>query len=150
MRTVRAISALVVAMGTLVLVWMMSAALVRAAEGSAWEAPGRAARKPNPVAMSPTSIAVGKTVYTKECQACHGTGGKGDGPAGAFLTPKPSDLTNAKVWEQSDGALFWKITEGRKPMPSYEKTLTDEQRWSVINYMRSTFAPKSSAPAPQK
>lgn len=106
-----------------------------------WEAPARAARKKNPVAADDTSISAGKVMYTQECRACHGDLGKGDGPSAKDLGKTPGDLSSPKMWEQTDGALFWKITNGRKPMPSYEQRFSDEQRWSIINYTR-TLAPK--------
>ena len=87
--------------------------------------------------MDETSIAAGKKVYENECLSCHGKKGKGDGPHSATLEKTPGDLTSAKVQDQTDGELFWKITEGRKPMPTLKKTLTDEQRWQVINYVRT-------------
>lgn len=108
-----------------------------------WVAPSRAARKKNPIEANDASIAQGKVVYVKECASCHGDKGKGDGPAVKDLEKKPGDLTSAKAQKQSDGALFWKITEGNKPMASYEKTLSEEDRWHVINYLR-TLATKPS------
>lgn len=106
-----------------------------------WKAPARAARKKNPIPADEQSVAAGKIVYAKECLSCHGTTGKGDGPASKALEKNPGDLSKASMWEQTDGALFWKLTEGRKPMPSFEKNLSEEQRWQVINYTR-TLAPK--------
>jgi mono/diheme cytochrome c family protein len=41
--------------------------------------------------------------------------------------------------------LFWKLTEGRKPMPSFAENYSDEDRWNVINYLRKITAP----PAPK-
>ncbi len=108
-----------------------------------WKAPARAAKKQNPIPADANSIAVGKTVYTKECFSCHGTTGKGDGPAAKDLEKSPGNLSDPKLWDQTDGALFWKITTGRKPMASYENLLTEEQRWNVINYTR-TLAPRPS------
>lgn len=35
----------------------------------------------------------GRAVYQEFCVACHGVGGKGDGPAAAGLARKPADLT---------------------------------------------------------
>jgi mono/diheme cytochrome c family protein len=101
-----------------------------------WKAPPRAQKKPNPVPSDADSIAAGKKIYAGNCLACHGAGGKGDGPAAAALNPKPHDLSDPKIAAQSDGELFWKVTEGRKPMPAYEKLLSDTQRWQVINYLR--------------
>ncbi len=102
-----------------------------------WVAPARAAKKKNPIAAEAASLEKGKAVYIKECASCHGDTGKGDGSAVKDLEKKPNDLTLAKTLEQSDGALFWKITEGNKPMASYEKTLSEEDRWNVINYLRT-------------
>lgn len=106
-----------------------------------WKAPLRASKKKNPIDPDEKSILRGKEVYIKECLSCHGTSGKGDGPAAKDLQKKCGDLSNPKLWEQSDGALFWKITEGRTPMPSTEKLLKEEDRWNVVNYLR-TLAPK--------
>jgi len=114
-----------------------------AGSNNEWKAPERAARRKNPIPSDANSIAVGKVVYAKECFSCHGATGKGDGPAAAALEKSPGNLSDPKMWEQTDGALFWKITTGRKPMASYENLLTEEQRWHVINYTR-TLAPRPS------
>jgi len=114
-------------------------ALAQDAKGGTdeWLAPARAAKKKNPIAADAASLEKGKAVYVKECASCHGDTGKGDGSAVKDLEKKPNDLTLAKTLDQSDGALFWKITEGNKPMASYEKTLSEEDRWNVINYLRT-------------
>ena len=111
-----------------------------------WKAPTRAAKKKNPVPADEKSIAVGKEVYIHQCLSCHGPTGRGDGPASKDLNPKPHNLGAANVAEQSDGALFWKITEGKKPMPSFEKLISEDERWHVINYIR-TFGPPATQPA---
>ena len=111
---------------------------------SEWKAPTRAARKKNPIASDAASIASGKAVYVKQCLSCHGAAGKGDGPAAKDLEKPPGDLSNPKVWDETDGALFWKISEGKKPMPTFEKLATEEERWNVINYVR-TLAPQPPA-----
>lgn len=112
--------------------------------GETWQAPARAARKKNPVPADDKSIAAGKVMYQQECRACHGDLGKGDGPSAKDLEKKPGDLSSPKLAQQSDGALFWKITEGKKPMPSYAQRFTDEERWSIINFVR-TLAPKTES-----
>jgi len=55
------------------------------------------------------------------------------------LEKKPADLST-KVKAQTDGALFWKISEGRSPMVSW-KSLSETQRWELVNYIK-TFAGK--------
>jgi mono/diheme cytochrome c family protein len=117
---------------------------VAIAQDAEWKAPPRAAKKKNPVPANEKTIAAGKELYVKNCLACHGTEGKGDGPQAKDLEKKPGNLSDPKLWEQTDGALFWKVTEGRKPMTSFEKLLTEEERWTTINYVR-TLAPKPKA-----
>jgi mono/diheme cytochrome c family protein len=114
-----------------------------------WTAPRRAARKKNPVPADAQSIRVGERFYERECLPCHGADGRGQGPKAAELDTPPGNLTDPVLWEQSDGALFWKITKGRAPMPAFKTLLTDEQRWSVLNYVR-TFAPKKEPVTPPK
>lgn len=122
---------------------------LRAATEEPWKAPSRAARKQNPVASDDASIAAGKALYAANCLSCHGNQGTGNGPAAKDLEKSPGDLSKPALWEQTDGALFWKLTEGRTPMPTFEKTLSETERWQTINYIR-TLAPKpasSSQPA---
>ena len=102
-----------------------------------WMAPARAAAKKNPVAVNETSIALGKKIYERQCLACHGAKGQGDGPAAAHLEKRPGNLSSSKLWEQSDGALFWKVNEGHRPMPTFKHIMSDEERWPVINYIRT-------------
>lgn len=106
-----------------------------------WKAPGRASKRKNPVSADEKSLAAGKAIYVRDCLSCHGAAGKGDGPAAKDLPKKSGDLSDPKMWEQSDGALFWKISEGKAPMTGYEKMLGEEDRWHVVNYLR-TLAPK--------
>jgi mono/diheme cytochrome c family protein len=108
-----------------------------------WKAPVRASKKKNPFPSDEKSIAGGKLVYVGQCLSCHGASGKGDGPAAKDLPKKAGDLSNPKMDEQTDGALFWKITEGRTPMPTFEKLLKEEDRWIVVNYIR-TLVPREN------
>lgn len=101
-----------------------------------WTAPTAASKVANPFPSNEKSIATGKAIYTKICYDCHGKKGKGDGPKSGDLDKSPQNFTTEKFQSQPDGALFWKITEGRKPMPTFKKDLTDDQRWQVINYLR--------------
>ena len=82
-------------------------------------------------------ILKGEKIFGKTCWTCHGEEGKGDGAAAELLDPKPADLSSEMVQQQSDGALFWKITEGRGNMVGYEQMLSDEQRWQLVAFIRS-------------
>ena len=111
--------------------------------GSEWKAPARAAKKQNPVPLDANSVAQGKAVYIRECLSCHGNSGRGDGPQAKDLEKSPGNLTNAEMMNpHTDGDLFWKITEGNKPMPSYKKTLSDDERWQVVHYIRGLASKK--------
>lgn len=101
-----------------------------------WKAPARAAKRKNPISASEKSIAAGKAAYAQQCLSCHGAAGKGDGPAAKDLTTKVLDLASPHALIDTDGAVFWKITEGRTPMPAYEKLLGEDDRWNVVNYLR--------------
>jgi mono/diheme cytochrome c family protein len=125
---------------------LAAAAAVWAQADETWTAPARAARRENPVPANDQSLAAGKVLYEKNCQSCHGDTGKGNGPAARDLDKSPGDLSKPKLWDQTDGALFWKLTTGRKPMPTFETLTTETERWQIIDYIR-TLAPKpASAP----
>mgnify|MGYP003643987635 CR=1 FL=1 len=102
-----------------------------------WVAPASADKIVNPLKGDANAAASGKKLYKVLCLVCHGPKGKGDGMGGAGLTPKPTDLTSAKFQAQSDGAIFWKIAEGRAPMASYKSSIPEKKRWEIINYIRT-------------
>lgn len=87
--------------------------------------------------MIPNAAANGKKTYKVLCVVCHGAKGKGDGVGGSGLTPKPTNLITAEVQSQTDGAIFWKMEEGRPPMASYITVIPEKKRWELINYIRT-------------
>jgi mono/diheme cytochrome c family protein len=106
-------------------------------KGLPWPAPPAAISVKNPVKSDAVSIKDGKTLYIKNCQSCHGDAGKGDGTKAKNLDISCGDLSLAGIAKITDGELYWKMTEGRKPMPTFSKKLTNNERWSVINYLRT-------------
>ena len=102
-----------------------------------WVAPPIADNKRNPYQDNEEAMKDGKKLFNQLCAICHGAKGKGDGVAGMSLNPRPADLTKAVVQSQTDGAIFWKMTEGRAPMAEYKSSLSEEQRWQLVNYIRS-------------
>lgn len=95
-----------------------------------WRAPQAAAEKKNPLAERPELSAGGKKLFVRHCVECHGASGEG--------LKKAADLQLPSVQEQSDGTLFWKITNGNadRGMPSFSG-LPEAQRWQIVLYLRS-------------
>jgi mono/diheme cytochrome c family protein len=94
----------------------------------------------NPVAADARSIAAGKQVFDKQCASCHGDHGKGDGPMGEELNPRPADLSDAD-WKHgsTDGDIFTVVHDGVKNtgMRAFGHKMTAHQMWDVVNYVRS-------------
>ncbi len=100
----------------------------------------------NPVPVTEEGLAAARDLYLENCAQCHGEKGKGDGPQAAMYSVKPADFTNAQTMgEMTDGEIFYKMSEGRQPMPPFKKSLSEEKRWQLVRFLR-TFAPKSSDP----
>lgn len=106
------------------------------AQSSDWIAPKFVDTLNNPFNGDRASINEGKKLFNTICIVCHGMMGKGDGAAAAGLNKPTADLTSSKVQRQSDGVLFWKISEGNPPMLSFKSSLSEDQRWKIINYIR--------------
>ncbi len=101
-----------------------------------WKAPQSANELKNPFKNLKESAVDGKNLFNQYCVTCHGDEGQGNGPTGASLNPKPADLQSKQVQGQSDGAIFWKITNGRGMMMAWKFSLSDKQRWYLVNYIR--------------
>ena len=96
-----------------------------------WEAPADAAAKPNPEAKNPDAPAAGRKLFMRTCVGCHEEDGSGKDTGAA-------DLRSPEVQAQSDGALFWKISNGNAEagMPSFA-ALPETQRWDVVTFLRT-------------
>jgi mono/diheme cytochrome c family protein len=115
-----------------------------------WAIPPEAKAMKNPLAPSDANIATAKQVYSDQCANCHGDTGKGDGSDAMMYDPAPSDLTDAaKMGKVTDGEIYYQITQGRKPMPSFRKKLSEQQRWQLVQLVRF-FAEQSSPPLETK
>lgn len=121
---------------SLFLIALMS--FVSRSQNDPWPVPDKYKNMPNPVKSDEASIANGKALYSQHCKSCHGTKGKGDGPKAAQLDTESGDFTKADFQKQTDGAIFYKTSEGRKDMPSFKKKIADQNDiWAVVNYMRT-------------
>jgi mono/diheme cytochrome c family protein len=83
--------------------------------------------------------AKGKAIYERSCASCHGAGGKGDGPAGKLMNPKPADFTSPQSKKKSDAELLTTIESGRTgtSMVAWKGTLSPEQMQDVLAYVRT-------------
>jgi mono/diheme cytochrome c family protein len=106
----------------------------------AWHAPAEAASRQNPLASKPETAAGGRKLFLRDCVECHSKDGAG------MQKKHSADLQLPIVQQQSDGTLFWKITNGNLShgMPSFSR-LPELQRWQIVLYLR-TLKPSSSSP----
>lgn len=108
-----------------------------------WKAPAKERKMKNPVPNIPESRSRGQKTYEDKCASCHGLKGDGRGEMGKGMNPEPTDFTDRHMMrEMTDGEIYWKLTTGRGAMPSYEKELTEKERWDLVNYIRSFAKPK--------
>ena len=104
-----------------------------------WKAPKEAKAIANPVKKIQRGVSAvrGKKIFKTRCMICHGPKGKGDGPGGKALAPRPQNLTLPMVKNQTVGELFWKVSMGRNAMIKWGPILSESERWDVINYVRT-------------
>jgi len=105
-----------------------------------WPVPDAAKGKKSPIAgnAQAKAIADGKVLWGTHCKSCHGAKGLGDGNKAAQLKTEPGDFSKADFQAQSDGALFFKISEGREDMPSFKKKIPDtDELWSIVAFART-------------
>ncbi len=101
-----------------------------------WKAPAWADTLKSPFHEEPLTLAQGEELFTLYCSSCHGETGYGDGAAGGALGQKPANFHDTLVKAQSDGSLFWKMSNGRGNMPPFQDVFTAEQRWQLVAYIR--------------
>ena len=113
-------------------------AALRAADQPFHDAPPSAKAMKNPYAGKQTAVDAGKTVYARNCLACHGKTGQGTGNV-------PS-LVDGKLTGVTQGEVFWFVTKGDKDngMPSWA-ALPEDKRWQVVTYVEALAAGKATA-----
>ena len=110
-----------------------------------WVAPDTAKQVKNPIPVNPETLAAGAQLYHENCAPCHGDTGK-------IIKKKPANFTDEKLMSaETDGSIFWKMGEGRGPMPSWKDELSDKERWQLVIYIRKLTkdAAGTNPPAPK-
>ena len=107
-----------------------------AAAPAPWVAPDDAKKVKNPSPPTAETLAAGEQLFTDNCVLCHGEKGAGDGPGAKTIKVKPANFTDPKVQAETDGSLYWKMTNGRGPMPAWKDVLSDQERWELVGYIR--------------
>jgi mono/diheme cytochrome c family protein len=101
---------------------------------------------------TPELLAKGKNIFTTVCISCHGEGGKGDGPAGSALNPKPQNFTSKDGWKNGTKvSQIYKTLQDGIPgsgMASYEY-LTPEEKFGLAHYIRTTFVNNPTKDSPE-
>ena len=94
----------------------------------------------------------GKVVFETNCVVCHGASGKGDGPAGASLDPKPADFTTEAFWTTRTTEDLTRVVTGggasvgKSPiMPAWGPVIGEGGVNDVVAYLEATFKPKAAA-----
>ena len=106
----------------------------------------------NPLPRSKAVLGKGRQLFNVYCIVCHGKYGEGDGLVAAMpnwprpLFPRPPSLQSDKIRDYKDGQIFHIISLGQNLMPSYAEKLNDEERWSIIHYIRVLYRAKHPTP----
>jgi mono/diheme cytochrome c family protein len=101
--------------------------------------PEEDAKKVNPIKYSTSSVAEGRRLYDSQCAMCHGETGDGKGELAVSLS-----LTTIKDWTQldalkewTDGQIFYVMDKGKRHMPGQEGRMKADQKWNLVNFVRS-------------
>jgi mono/diheme cytochrome c family protein len=121
---------------------VVACSAVASAQYAGWTIPPGGKDEKSPLKPSADLVRRGKATFTANCQKCHGPEGKGDGPDSDPKSPA-ADLTDDFRTELNpDGVLFYKIWNGHSnDMPAFKSTLTKDQVWTLIEYVKSLRKP---------
>lgn len=104
----------------------------------AWVVPEEFKQLKNPLPPTDSNLQAARDLYREECAQCHGEHGQGDGPEATMHSTTPADLTDAgRMKAVTDGEIFYQISVGRRPMPSFKNRTTEDQRWQLVLLVRS-------------
>ena len=99
-----------------------------------WVVPPENESKLSPFAFSDSTRKAGGDLFNTSCKSCHGDPGKNNA---VKLVPPPPDPASSQMQVNKDGAMLFKIAEGRGPMPSFKNTISSTDTWKIISFIRS-------------
>ncbi|NQU53936.1 MAG: cytochrome c [Bacteroidetes bacterium] len=100
--------------------------------GQEWIVPADKASISNPSEYNLENVKKGKSLYMLNCKSCHGDAGKNNALP---LVPIPPDVASEKMHLNTEGQMYYKITTGKGGMPQFESTLSEDDRWRLVNYI---------------
>jgi mono/diheme cytochrome c family protein len=100
--------------------------------GQDWLVPEADAAIANPSPYTLENVKAGKELYMVNCKSCHGDPGKNNPLA---LVPLPVDIASERMHMNSQGEMFYKISNGRGVMSAFKSVLSEDERWKVINFI---------------
>jgi mono/diheme cytochrome c family protein len=103
-----------------------------------WVVPADQKDLENPQSYNLANVKKGKELFIKNCKSCHGDPGKNNVLP---LVPPPVDIASERMQKNTEGEIFYKITNGRGAMPQFKATISDDDRWRLVNYI-SNFNPQ--------
>ena len=113
-----------------------------------WGIPEPYAAMTNPLPHTQATLDRGAAVYARNCEACHGKEGLGDGETGRGLSPPPGNLAwlSEMPMAQWDAFMYWTIAEGGSQfgtaMPAFRGSLSKEEIWEVTAYIQAHLPQK--------
>ena len=112
------------------------------AQYAGWTIPPGGKDEKSPLKASADLVKKGKTIFTANCQKCHGATGVGDGPDSNAQSPAADLTDDFRTVLNPDGVLYYKIWSGHSnDMPGFKSKLTKDEVWTVVEYVKSLRKP---------
>jgi mono/diheme cytochrome c family protein len=97
-----------------------------------WVVPADQKAVQNPLEYNLSNVKKGKDLFYQHCKSCHGDPGKNNHLP---LVPPPVDITSKEMQKHTEGEIFYKVTNGRGGMPQFKATISDDDKWRIVNYI---------------